>query len=301
MIRVTKVDTFAGHRDAVYTIVPGPVPGSFFSAGADGMVVQWDLNKPDVGKLVARVESSIYAMAFQPSEGELWIGQNYEGIQFVKPEERRTSGSVKVTSSAIFDMLLVGEEAFLAFGDGVIGVLDIPNRAIKRHVKLSEKSARALSLSPGGGHLAIGLSDASVRILDRESMRPLQSLVGHTNSVFTAVYSPDGRFLITAGRDAQFRVWDVQHDYRLVSNVAAHMYAINHLAFSPDGRLFATCSMDKSIKLWDALSFKLLKVIDRSRHAGHGTSVNKLLWSSDPTCLISASDDRMISVWDISL
>ena len=26
-------------------------------------------------------------------------------------------------------------------------------------------------------------------------------------------------------------------------------------------------------------TFKLLKVIDKSRHAGHGTSVNKLLWT----------------------
>ena len=59
--------------------------------------------------------------------------------------------------------------------------------------------------------------------------------------------------------------------------------------------------MDKSIKVWDAESEKLLKVIDKSRHAGHGTSVNKLLWSDYNDQLISASDDRQISVWDIIL
>src|SRR5690606_37309009 len=119
-------------------------------------------------------------------------------------------------------------------------------------------------------------------------------------SVFTVRYSPDGRFLLTAGRDAHFRVWDVKQDYQLVQDVAAHMYALNHIDFSPDGSMFATCSMDKSIKLWDAATFRLLKVIDRSRHAGHGTSVNKLLWSSFENLLLSASDDRMISVWEIS-
>jgi WD40 repeat protein len=58
--------------------------------------------------------------------------------------------------------------------------------------------------------------------------------------------------------------------------------------------------MDKSIKVWDAAELKLLKVIDRSRHAGHGTSVNKVLWTDYNNQLLSASDDRMISVWDIN-
>jgi WD40 repeat protein len=42
-----------------------------------------------------------------------------------------------------------------------------------------------------------------------------------------------------------------------------------------------------------------LKVIDKGRHAGHGTSVNKLLWTSFKNQLVSASDDRTISAWDL--
>jgi WD40 repeat protein len=44
---------------------------------------------------------------------------------------------------------------------------------------------------------------------------------------------------------------------------------------------------------------RLLKVIDRARHAGHGTSVNKVLWTSHEDQLVSASDDRTISIWNI--
>jgi WD40 repeat protein len=79
----------------------------------------------------------------------------------------------------------------------------------------------------------------------------------------------------------------------------AHLYAINHLDFSPNGKHFVTCSMDKSIKVWDAEKLKLLKVIDRARHAGHGTSVNKVLWTKYQDQLLSASDDRTISVWNL--
>jgi WD40 repeat protein len=51
--------------------------------------------------------------------------------------------------------------------------------------------------------------------------------------------------------------------------------------------------------VWDWEALKLLKVIDRARHAGHGTSVNKLLWTNYNQQLVSASDDRSISVWNI--
>lgn len=300
MIKVSKLDTFAGHRDAVYSLVPSHNPSRFFSAGADGLIVEWDLDKPDLGSLVAKVGSSVYAMALDKSAGNLWIGQNYEGVQLVSPDLKQQSGSVKVTSSAIFDIRIFEERAYLAFGDGVIGVMGVGDMAVRKHVKLSDKSVRSLDISRDGKHLAVGLSDASLRILDLETMSPLHSFLSHTSSVFSVAYSPDGHFLLSAGRDARFKVWDIRNNYTLVEDVVGHMYAINHIAFSPEGDMFATCSMDKSIKLWDAASFRLLKVIDRSRHAGHGTSVNKLLWSSHQNLLISASDDRMISVWEVS-
>jgi WD40 repeat protein len=79
------------------------------------------------------------------------------------------------------------------------------------------------------------------------------------------------------------------------------MYAINNISYRPDGKYFATCSMDKSIKIWDASTFRLLKVIDKSRHAGHATSVNKLLWTAYEDQLVSASDDHTLSIWNIQM
>jgi len=82
--------------------------------------------------------------------------------------------------------------------------------------------------------------------------------------------------------------------------VAAHMFAINSLSISPKHDFFATGSMDKSIKVWDLETFRLLKVIDKSRHAGHTTSVNKVLWTNYNNQLLSCSDDKKISIWDLS-
>jgi WD40 repeat protein len=119
--------------------------------------------------------------------------------------------------------------------------------------------------------------------------------------VFSVAYSLNGDHLLTAGRDAQIRTWDVAAGYTLAGTVPAHMYTINHLAFSPDGRYLASCSLDKSIKLWDAATMTLLRVLDRARSAGHGTSVNRLVWPGTENRLVSCSDDRSLAVWKVEL
>jgi WD40 repeat protein len=132
-----------------------------------------------------------------------------------------------------------------------------------------------------------------------ENLQLKYSWQAHQNSVFSLRYSPDFQFLFSGSRDARLKVWDVNASYQMVEEIVAHLYAINHIEFSPDGKHFVTCSMDKTIKVWDANALRLLKVIDRARHAGHATSINKLLWRKYKNQLVSASDDRSMSVWQI--
>jgi len=147
--------------------------------------------------------------------------------------------------------------------------------------------------------MAIGYSDNIIRICDLTKGNLKREIRAHSNSVFALRYSQDGKYLLSGGRDAHLKVWDVSEDYSAHEDIIAHLYTINDVAFSPNGKHFVTCSMDKSIKVWDYSTLSLLKVIDKSRHAGHGTSVNKLIWTSFNNQLISCSDDRTISLWDL--
>ena len=298
-IAVQKVDTFSGHRDAVYTLVPGAKSHQIYSAGGDGLVIGWDLHKPDLGQLVAQVPASVYALAFDYERGQLWLGQNFEGIHVINPVEKREIQSLKITASAIFDLLIHENTAFAALGDGTVVVLDVAAFAVRRHLKASERPARCLALNPLTRELAVGYSDCTIKIFDLDALTLKSVIDAHTNSVFTLSYTPDGRRLLSGSRDAHLKAWDVVQDYAPLADVVAHLFAINHLTFSPDARLMATASMDKSVKIWRAADLQLLKVVDRARHAGHGTSVNKLLWTAHQNQLISASDDRTLSVWAV--
>jgi len=299
-ISVNKLNTLTGHNDCIYTLERSTSDNLFFSGAGDGMVVQWDLNDSENGQLIAQVPNSIYALKYSPRTGILGVGQNYEGIHLIDVASQKEIGSIKFTEGAIFDIQILDKFLIIGTGNGELIILDPAKFSIVKKLKLSEKSIRSIAVHPLGHQLAAGLSDNSIKIIDLKNLKIEKEINAHQNSVFTLKYFPGTSLLISGSRDAHLKVWDSEKNYESVTSIVAHMYAINHLEFSPDNKHFVTCSMDKSIKVWDANQFKLLKVIDKARHAGHGTSVNKLLWTNFNNQLVSCSDDRSISVWDIN-
>ncbi|GJM27864.1 MAG: hypothetical protein DHS20C17_04990 [Cyclobacteriaceae bacterium] len=298
--QVTKLHTFLGHKDAVYTLEPLDGQSKFFSGSGDGMVVKWDFNQPDQGQLVANLNNSVYALQSIPHHNLLVIGHNYEGIHIINLDQNKEQGSLALNSSAIFDIKHFSGKLIVATGLGTVYIVDLKSLSILKSLEFSKKSARCISVNAGTGEFAVGYSDHSIRVFDLKHYQLLHHITGHTNSVFTVAYHPHENLLVSGSRDAHLRVWDTSKDYKPVEAIAAHMYAINHIEFSPNGLHFVTCSMDKSIKVWDAHQFKLLKVIDKTRYASHGTSVNKLYWSRFNRQLVSCSDDRTITVWDLN-
>jgi WD40 repeat protein len=298
-IKVHKIATLTGHNDCIYTLERGKEAYTFFSAGGDGMIVEWDLRHPENGKLIAKVANSVYALQYISGKNQLLVGHNFEGVHLIDVLSGKELHSAAITESAIFDIKVSGAYIYVATGDGTVVVLLASDLSTIKRIKSSDKSARSIALNERAGVLAVGYSDQYIRVFSLSDLSLIKEFEAHQNSVFTVTFSPDGLYLLSGSRDAHLNLWDT-HNFQLNKTIVAHMYAINHIEYSPDGKYFLTCSMDKSIKVWDAVHLSLLKVIDKSRHAGHGTSVNKMLWSAFNNYMVSCSDDRTISIWDIT-
>ncbi len=298
-VQVNKLHAFTGHRDSVYTLQQANESHLFFSGAGDGMVALWNLKDKDDGELIAQLPNSVYALHYLNNRKLLVIGQNYSGIHLIDCQTKKEVASLQLTSAAIFDIQSFENYLIIGTGDGIVTIVDLEKWIVKKRIAPSEKSARAIAINKSSGEIAVGFSDHFIRIFSLQDYQLKHEFKAHNNSVFALTYEPSEKFLLSGARDARLKAWEVRSNYNQAEEVVAHMYAINHLAFSPGGKHFATCSMDKSIKIWDTADLKLLKVIDKGRHAGHGTSVNKLLWTAFNNQLVSASDDRSISVWDL--
>ena len=300
-IEVKKLHSISGHKDCVYVLEKGPDENTVFSSDGDGMVAKWNLDEPENGRMIAKVPASVYALCYYEPRNVLIIGQNFDGIHLIDLESKKEVGSIQTGTASIFDIKVVKDRIIVALGSGEVQVFNLSTLALEHQFKASEKSARALAIHEELGHLTVAYSDHHIRTYDLATWELIIEVEAHKNSVFAIRYSPDGRYLLSGSRDAHLKVWDVFGGYELKTSIVAHMFTINHIDYSADGKHFVTCSMDKTIKVWDAETFKLLKVIDKARHAGHGTSINTVLWSKHNNLLVSGSDDRSISIWKITL
>src|SRR5690606_35181889 len=191
-IAVNRLHNLTGHRDSVYTLHQADQPHLFFSGSGDGMVVLWNLEKPEEGTLIARLTNSIYAIHRHPETDLLTIAHNYEGIHFIDWKNKKQDGSLHLTKAAIFDIQHVENTLFVADGEGTIIRVDLNTRAILGRTKSSEKSARTMAINPKTGELAVGYSDCCIRVFDVDSMTMKYEWNAHANSVFTLRYTPDG-------------------------------------------------------------------------------------------------------------
>jgi WD40 repeat protein len=121
----------------------------------------------------------------------------------------------------------------------------------------------------------------------------LQTLTGHSISVYSVAYSPDGQTLASGSRDKTIKLWNARTG-KLLQTLTGHSSSVLSLAYSPDGQTLASGSDDKTIKLWDVKTGNLLQTF-----IGHSDWVRSVAYSPDGQTLASGSDDKTIKLWNV--
>ncbi|MGE0421156.1 MAG: WD40 repeat domain-containing protein [Reyranellaceae bacterium] len=174
----------------------------------------------------------------------------------------------------------------------------------KSWLDLAQAARAELARKDAAAALALALEAIARNVPDAESTlrtivyanAPAQIvLTGHTGWVHAAVFSPDGKRVLTGSQDSTARLWDTETGRELA--VLRHPGGIGvAVAFSPDGRRVATASGGTDIRLWDATNGAEL-AHGKSAIDG-GTYVTSLVFSADGRQILTASSNGTASVWD---
>ena len=278
-IEVTKVAHLRGHKGAIYDFVIDKNTEIVYTAGADGLVVAWQANDP-IGVSILQTSEPLYSIFIH--KDMLLAGSRSGTIYTINLTTKTLPKTEKRHTGGVFFMqneLSGGEDGVFIIGDNKI--------------QLSKDSIRCLVERENDW--LIGSSDNSIYRINKSDNSIEAVLQGHTNSVF-ALCLLDDNTLVSTGRDALIKVWDLTINKEVFS-VAAHMYQAKSLSFN--GEFLLSSSMDKSIRLWSD-KLKLLKVIDFEKNEGHTNCINKVQWL-DNKRFVSCSDDRSLIFWQVEI
>jgi len=110
------------------------------------------------------------------------------------------------------------------------------------------------NFSPDGNLIALGASDGKVEIWSRNGAK-LYSFKAHKYDITSVVFSPAGRYLLTASKDKTFALTDLKsgnpeatENMRIVKSHAP----INEAIFSKDGHYILLAGENNQATLWNA-------------------------------------------------
>ncbi len=296
---INKEEVFSGHEGAIYTLENSLDSDFFFSGGSDGILSKWEKHNFLQPEAFSKTNSPIYAIRMVREKNLLLSGTGLGEFYALDILTKKLVFAGKYHDSGIFDIhySLNNQKIYTCSSSGEIAMWDFNNFELLKKGIITSGKVRSLALSKDETELALACGDGSIRIFDAVTLDEKIKINAHENSCNCVCFHPNGKYLISGGRDAHLRIWNTKN-YSKFMEIPAHNYAIYSIAFSPDEKLFATASRDKTAKIWDANDFSFLSRIDREKSDAHSHSVNKVLWLNSNE-LLTAGDDRKIMLFTI--
>ena len=162
----------------------------------------------------------------------------------------------------------------------------------------------SVCFTPDDKMLISASDDQSLRLWDvahlqataeGEGSGPLvQILHGHSQGIWCARLSADGRYLVSASGDHTLCLWDLR-TRTLVRTFRGHETGVRAVAFSPDSTQIASGDERGFMRIWQTQTGETV-----SAWRGHTTSVWSLAFSPDGQWLASGSYDQQVRLWTVA-
>ena len=116
-------------------------------------------------------------------------------------------------------------------------------------------------------------------------------LTGHTDTVMSVAFAPDGRRALSGSTDRTLRLWDLETG-KAIRTLTGHQGYVLDVSFAPDGRRALSAGADGTLRLWDLETGEELRRLE-----GGAGPAWAAAFSRDGRWAVSAGNDGVVRLW----
>ncbi len=323
-----EVKTFRGHSHGVWAVAFSPDGLTLASGGADRLVRIWDIETARLLRSLRGHTHDIRAVIYTPDGQSLITGSEDRTIRLWNP----TTGEPTKLLFTRYDhnvcsLSLSPDGLMLARGshNKDIKIWEVTTgtelMTLLGKDQYDNHWSVSVAFAPDGIHLASGNDIGKVKLWEvlpngeekivhaghwRETIddddsevrgffvddnlasfqKPMEFWVG------AMTFTPDGKILITASRDATIKYFEMP-TLKELRTLKGHGEWVRSLAVSPDGKVLVSAGDDNTVRLWDLETGRHFRTLK-----GHTSGVRGLCFSPDGLRLATASWDRTVKLWE---
>jgi len=293
--RGVNYNAMKGHESSVKSLAFLPNRNIFFSSGADGDILRWDLNQSSAKpQLVFHNNFSNRSLAISSTGRWLACGTGTSIIQIFNLNQPNTPPDmIEAHQGAVVDLEFIpGKDILISTGsDKVIMYWNLLN-GDKRSIVTHTTRIRAFALSRDGNYIYGGTEDGQLirwTISNGEAKLIFDNKEQGINAI---TLNSSGSRLAIGDKSGNIIILDPVSSKKL-AQVKGHTARIQDIAYSPDNTQLATSSYDGTIRIWNATKLSETPVVITE----HESWALAIAFSPDGKWLATSSEKGDIFYW----
>jgi len=277
-----SVRTLTGHNSAVTTVSVSPDGKWLVSGATDGKVFFWDITRNSPNKIYSRGILPVHAVCFSNRNDMFYSGGMDKFIN------EWTFAPGKDSAQLFHNYNIVVPATQPPRGGRTTGRTTVTTPTTPT-VNVIPSSILDLEFCNASQTLASANADNNVRIWNINTKQPIMELKGHSWTVTSLAFSPDGRYLVSGSTDKTVIVWDIALK-KSIDTLLAHTKGVNEVIFSVTGDKIISCGDDNKIFVWNTNTHQLIRTLE--------TDCKITALASSPKFIIAAGETGKIWLWE---